>query len=354
MTPRLQAAFAATALLALAACSAKEKGDDDAKATASVKTIAIQAADVPEILTTYGAAEVAIAGEQTLAAPMEAQVVAVRVQPGADVAAGQVLITLKPSPATASELTKAAADQDVADRAFARAQRLRASGLDSDAVLEKPRAADAAAVQARRSLAERVQAGMSLRAAQAGVVEALTATPGDLVAAGASLGKLGASGAVSVKLGLEPGDVRRVRVGDAVTRRATGGAEIGSGAVASVQSRVDPQTRLAGVVVTAHAGLAVGQPIQGDIVIRSVHALAVPKGALVYDQDQPCVFVIYGGAAHRKPVTLGPASGEMVAVVSGLTAGERVVVEGAAALDDGMAVAEGDAKPKGAADDAKP
>jgi RND family efflux transporter MFP subunit len=264
---------------------------------------------------------------------------------------GQALVELKPSPGTQAELVKAGADQDVAAKALARAQRLRASGLDSDADLEQAKAAAATAAQAQRSLAARVGAALIVRARHAGVVETLTATPGDLVAAGASLGKIGASGAVQVKLGLEASDLARVRAGEAVRLRAAGGAPRGAGAVTQVQPRIDPQTRLAAVIVAAHGAVTIGQAVQGDIVLRTIHAPTAPKAAIVYDQDQPGVFVVAGGVAHRRNVTLGPTDGERVAVTSGLAAGERFVVDGAAALDDGMAVTEA-GKPA-AADDAK-
>jgi len=347
MTSMLRHTALAMALLALAACSGKKDDDgDEAKATATVKTAVVQAADVPEVLTAYGSAEVAPSGEEALTAPVEAVVAGVRVSPGADVAARQVLIDLKPSPGTTAELTKAAADQDVASKALARAERLRASGLDSDADVEQARAAASTAAEAQRSLAARVGGAMTVRAQHAGVVETMTATPGDLVAAGASLGKLGASGAVQVRLGLEPSDAAKVHAGEAVTLRATGGGVLAAGTVTSVQTRVDPQTRLAGAIVEAHGALTVGQPVQGDIVLHTVHAPTAPKAAIVYGQDQPAVFVVAGGTAHRRTVTLGPAQGDSIAITSGLAAGDRIVVEGAAALDDGMAVAEaGAAKP---------
>jgi len=347
MTSMFRHAALAVALLALAACSGKkDDGDDDAKATATVKTAVVQAADTPEILTAYGSAEVAPSGEETLSAPVEAIVTGVRVAPGADVAAGQALIDLKPSPGTAAELTKAAADADVAAKALARAERLRASGLDSDSDVEQARAAASTAAEAQRSLAARVGGAMTVRAQHTGAVEALTATPGDMVAAGASLGKLGASGAVQVRLGLEPSDAGKVHPGEVVSLRATGGAVLAAGTVSSVQSRVDPQTRLASAIVEAHGALTVGQPVQGDIVLHTIHGPTAPKAAIVYDQDQPAVFVVAGGVAHRRSVTLGAAQGDSVAVTSGLSAGDRIVVEGAASLDDGMAVAEaGAAKP---------
>ena len=219
---------------------------------------------------------------------------------------------------------------------------LRLSGLDSDADVEQARAAVTTANQAQRSLAQRVGA-MVIRALHAGVVETLTATPSDLVAAGASLGKVGAIGAVQMRLGVEASDVSRVKAGQSVILHSTDGAELGFGKVASVQPRVDPQTRLAGVIVEARGSSVIGQAVKGDIVLRTVHGPTVPKKAVVYDQDQPAVFVVDGGVAHKRPVTLGPAQGDQLAVTDGLVVGNRIVVEGAAALDDGMAVSEASA-----------
>jgi RND family efflux transporter MFP subunit len=329
------------AVLALTACSGADKDDDDAKPVASVKTAVVQIADTPEVLSAYGAAEVAPSGERTLSAPMEAVVATVRVTPGESVEAGQPLIALTPSPGAAADITKAAADLDVASKAYARAQRLRASGLDSDADVEQARAAEDTAAETQRSLTSRVQSGLIVRAPSAGVVETLTATSGDLVAAGAALGRFGASGATRVHLGLEVSDAGRVRVGDTVSLRAIGdGGMIATGRVTAIESRIDPQTRLAGATVEVHGGLTLGQAVQGDIVLRTVHAPVAPRAAIVYDQDQPGLFVVSGGVAHRRTVALGPVHGDAVAVRTGLNAGERVVAEGAAVLDDGMAVAE--------------
>ena len=77
--------------------------------------------------------------------------------------------------------------------------------------------------------------------------------------------------------------------------------------------------------------------------------LIAPRAALLYDGEQPYVFVIVGGVAHRKAVKLGALDGDRVEIVQGLAAGDRVAVDGAAALEDGMAAHEG--KPAAAAKD---
>ena len=81
--------------------------------------------------------------------------------------------------------------------------------------------------------------------------------------------------------------------------------------------------------------------------------MLIPRAAVLYDQDQPYVFTVTGNAAHKAEVGLGGEQGDRVEVTKGLAAGVRIVVEGAAALDDGMAVREGPAHPAAAAGDDK-
>jgi multidrug efflux pump subunit AcrA (membrane-fusion protein) len=45
--------------------------------------------------------------------------------------------------------------------------------------------------------------------------------------------------------------------------------------------------------------------------------------------------------AHRRDVVPGASDDQRVEVTSGLAVGDRIVVDGASALDDGMAVREG-------------
>jgi multidrug efflux pump subunit AcrA (membrane-fusion protein) len=56
----------------------------------------------------------------------------------------------------------------------------------------------------------------------------------------------------------------------------------------------------------------------------------VPAAAVVDDAGRPIVFVQREGETfERRAVTLGPRTGDLVQVVDGVTAGERVVTKGA-------------------------
>lgn len=66
--------------------------------------------------------------------------------------------------------------------------------------------------------------------------------------------------------------------------------------------------------------------------------LLVPKAAVHSDGDRSIVFVLRGETVERRAVSLGAPEGDRVAVLSGLTDGERVVVNAPSTLADGARV----------------
>ena len=68
-------------------------------------------------------------------------------------------------------------------------------------------------------------------------------------------------------------------------------------------------------------------------------ALVVPRRALRKQGDSDVVFVVQGDQVERRAVGVGPATGDEAVITSGLSSGERVVVEAPADLADGAKVA---------------
>jgi RND family efflux transporter MFP subunit len=80
-----------------------------------------------------------------------------------------------------------------------------------------------------------------------------------------------------------------------------------------------------------------GQPEQQPAANRAV--VVVPRAAVRRVGDKDVVFVVKEGVVERRAVGLSAAPGDEAVVLSGLAAGERVVVEGPADLKDGDKVA---------------
>jgi len=68
--------------------------------------------------------------------------------------------------------------------------------------------------------------------------------------------------------------------------------------------------------------------------------LLAPKSAVRTDGNQSIVFVVRDERAERRAVKVGAADGDQIEIVSGLNAGERIVVDGVATLTDGARVKE--------------
>ncbi len=64
----------------------------------------------------------------------------------------------------------------------------------------------------------------------------------------------------------------------------------------------------------------------------------IPKAAVRGGDDQPYVIIVQGETVERRAIKTAPATGEDVAVVSGLSGGEQVVIEGPEQLADGNKV----------------
>ena len=73
-------------------------------------------------------------------------------------------------------------------------------------------------------------------------------------------------------------------------------------------------------------------------VLTAKHALSVPSSALVINGQTTSVWVLTKGAAHLERITLGAQGDTQVQVLSGLSAGQRIVVSGADKVSDGEQV----------------
>lgn len=325
--------------LCLAACSSADTASEPAP-VALVKLAPVGMAGAAEQITVYGAAELGPAGKMSLVAPAEAKVVAIVAPVGTRVAQGQVVVRLAASPTTRADAAKAANDAAAADKALARAIRLRGDGLASDADVETARAAAASANALRASFAAKA-GDLILRAPAAGVIDTVAVATGDLLQTGAAVASITRAGDMRVRFGVDPGTVRSVRAGQTLTVAGTGPRAPMDVTIESVSPAVDPQTKLAAIFarIPATSGIVAGETLTATIDVgSSANALSVPYAALLDDGGQPYVYVVASGVAHRRDLAIMPSSGDRVAVTKGLRPGDQIVVEGGTALEDGMKV----------------
>lgn len=137
-------------------------------------------------------------------------------------------------------------------------------------------------------------------------------------------------------------DMLAMRAGQIARFRTSDGAVI-EGVLRRPPVAVSATTRAGEALfdLPAEAAVRAGMYLRGEVELETVRALAAPASAVTYASGEPSVFVIRDGRARLTPVTLGARSGDFVAVLSGLEAGEEIAASGGAFLLDGDAVRVG-------------
>ncbi len=331
------------ALLLLAACKSAEDAPEKAPdPVASVRTAVAQSGAAGGSVAVYGAAEAGPGNERALPVQAEARLVRILAPTGTAVRAGQVIAILEPSATTRVDAVKADSEAAAAAKALARAQRLRADGLMSDADVETARTAATAAAATRASTGQRA-ASLTLRAPAAGTVQALTAKPGDIVAAGTAVATIATGGDLRARFGIDPAVAPQVHAGQPIRITTVGGGAVLTATVAGVDPQVDATTRLASVFARLPGGsrIGAGEALRADLPVGArATGVTVPYAALLDEGGRSFVFIVTGGVAHARNVAPGSSSGDSVVILSGVAPGDHVVVQGGTALQDGMKVRE--------------
>lgn len=174
-----------------------------------------------------------------------------------------------------------------------------------------------------------------IRAPIAGTVAEKLITQGQLLQAGTTPTFTVADlSRVWVMAQLSASDQASVGVGDPAVIETGAGANSLSGTVNNISVLVNPDTRAvtARVVVENPGGLLKKQMyVRVRIQARqATTGLLVPASAILRnDENLPFVYLAQpGGGFERRPITLGDRVGDQFNILSGLQAGERIVVDG--------------------------
>ncbi len=85
--------------------------------------------------------------------------------------------------------------------------------------------------------------------------------------------------------------------------------------------------------------LLAGMTAKAALGLTSNEGVIVPLASLFAQDGQAFLYVVAGGKAQKRGVSLGARSGPEAQVLSGVTAGEAVAVSNVGLLQDGMEVA---------------
>lgn len=325
------------AALALSGCSRQNAGP-----AGEVLPAATVQARVVESKSRVATEEVVGTVRAKLHAVIEAKVSGkieqMRVVPGQNVEAGELLVQLDAREVQA-QLDQAAAVRQQAESDLKRAtdlfQQKILSQSEYDGAQSKFRVADAAATAARTLLGY-----TKVTAPFAGVITRKYADVGDLAAPGKPLLEMEDARDLQLETDVPEAVIDRLTLGDKLRVRVSGVSNELAGTVSEIAPSADSNSRtfLVKLDLLPTPGLRAGQFGRVAVPVGETSALRVPAAAVLQRGEMELVFVVTGGHAQLRIVKTGKRVGDEVELVSGVDAGEQVVVAGATRLTDGQPV----------------
>jgi membrane fusion protein, heavy metal efflux system len=291
-------------------------------------------------------------------APVSGPIMRILVNPGAYVRQGTPLATV-----TSPDFAAAIANYRKAQSQYRNAQRIAdldaqlykndalarreaeqaatdaaAAAADRDAAIEQMRAlgVDEASIASMKDGGATPSATAVIRAPIAGTVVEKLVTPGQLIQAGTTPAfTIADLSSVWVLANVFETDIGLVANGEKATITTGASPTPIEGTVTYVGSLVDPSSKATAVRILAPNPRGIlKRDMLVNVSIRSAqsrNALLVPLGAVLRDdQNLPFVFVaLPNGHFARRQIKLGSRTGDSLEVMSGISAGERIAMDGA-------------------------
>jgi RND family efflux transporter MFP subunit len=173
-----------------------------------------------------------------------------------------------------------------------------------------------------------------------GVITRKHADVGDLAAPGKPLLEMEDSRTLRLEADAPEAVIGKVSLGDKLAVRIAAIETELEGTVSEIAPTADPVSRtfLVKLDLPPKPGLRAGQFGRVAMPVGETSALRVPASGVVVRGQMELVFVTTNSHAQLRLVKTGKRLGDEVEIVSGLSAGESVVVEGAADLVDGQPI----------------
>ena len=237
-------------------------------------------------------------------------------------------------------LARASVSQQESDESQAR---LKSAGAALEMAVAKRRQAEARRRQAEAELAAaRVALGYATLAAPfPGLVTERKADPGSLATPGTPLLTVERAGNLRLETSIDESRLGLVRIGEHVAVEIDGLNRTVSGRAAEIVPSIDAITRsfIVKIDLPGVPGLRAGMFGRAAFAAGAREALLVPQSAVLERGQVRSVYVLEGGVARLRLVTLGEPHDNRREVLSGLTPGDKILVAPPALLSDGSRIA---------------
>lgn len=317
--------------VAIGGCGSK---DTNGNQIARIPVVTVEAARQDLLRTRDYSGSVEGIRQATVSARLAETIERVNVRKGDAIRAGQTVVVFDQSGPSTS-LRQAQAVYDDAQRTYEKFERLFADG----AVSELERDSYRTAAEVAKADFESARDAANVLAPISGIVTDVQAKAGRQTLPGSPLVEIAAIDTARVLIDVSVYEARELSKGLAVrTHAQLDSNAAGEGWIDQIASSADPNTRMLRVEVLIPnlehrllPGMFVTAAVEFE---RRANAIAVPRDALVYRETGLGAFVIRDSVAHYIPVTTGAESAGQVEIVSGVSAGDIVVVLGQNNLQD--------------------
>lgn len=282
------------------------------------------------------------------------QVVRVLVQPGDWVKTGQVLAIIDQDVQTQQARSLAAqiqvnqADAVLAQNELDRALQLVDRGFISKADVDRRRATRDAAqarVEIARAQLREAQARngrLNIRAPEGGLVLERNVEPGQVVGAGSGvLFRLAAGGEMELRAQMGEADLANLSVGVRAEVQPVGAGRTFQGQVWQLLPVINETSRqgIARIALPYDKALRPGGFASAAVISGSSQSPVLPESAVLSDDKGSYVYVVgKDNKVERRDVTTGTVTPRGIAIASGITGKERVVLYAGGFLNPGETV----------------
>lgn len=328
--------IAGVAVLALAACHSKKETTAESLPPVAVRTVVVESKARPSTEEVVGTVRAKL--RATIEAKVSARIESLLVAPGLNVKAGDLIAQLDPREIQA-RLDQALALREQATRDLARGQELLDKKIttqsDFDAVQARARVSEGAAREMETMLGyTKVVAPFD------GIVTRKLADVGDLATPGKPIVEMEDPRALRFEADVPEALIGKIKIGDKLPVQVGASVDKIDGKVVEIAPVADPASRtfLVNLDLPAAEGARSGQFGRVWVPTGEMKSIRVPASAVVIRGQIESVFVVAHQHAQLRIVRTGKHSGGEVEILSGLSPGEHVVIEGAGQLRDDQPV----------------
>ncbi len=318
-----------------------------AQTVASVKVLKAELSDISEVVEGHGIIKPLPSNDIKISAVSPMKVEDILVNPGDIVKKGELVVKLQRDHSIDLAVKKSKINLEYAKINFERAKKLFKKGVIAKTKLETAKTDyDLANSEYNLQLQsfDYAVANSELRSPINGVVSCINRVIGQIADPATDLVHIVNMSETIAVIGVESEDVEKVKTGqkaDITIPNVTDGKYF-KGVVIRQNREIDPATQLAHIWVKINKpdiSLQPGMFAEAEIFVKTdKNIIALPRSAVLSDQNGDYVFIVNNKIAKKVYVKTGIKTADKIEIMSGVNQGDIVVYLGNYELENGMRV----------------